>query len=844
MFVSTFRANVLSQNEALKSFDRLQTSNTKYVHKKGLLKRKVRRTFSYLDPDSLDEGINLEEFKKFLSVRKIRLRDDEILKLFQYIDSTQKGSINFVELMRFIKIPFNPAEQIRMNMSLHIHNPAHFQEYHSLYVQCRPLDFKLVPGPNEIGTYFYRSSDPTKYQFLDRGSRLCFINNVRVDRANFRDIMRTLEKIPCPFNLEFQTFQIPNVIEETDAYGNFRLVRRELTKDWQHLLERPCSWNQAKGKQNYDLNYIICRYYDHCKHCPREKAWYLKIHLFMEDETFSVLSAILIFFIYFLIFVSTAIYIFETTPGLEWSGWETLEAVVSILFTIEFGVRISSCRNAAKYMKDPMNIVDFCAVIPFWIELISNGWLQPEILRMIRIIRLLRLVRLARSTNLALTLSVLSLTLTSVFEWILMFIFFIILTGTILSAFQYFNEAGVLTLLSDCDNLKDKTSCSGISILESFTFNQTSSANCRSSCQELGLRGCCFFDQITGNCVFHSGSSFVQHVSPNQSSLWTGLCRVEEKRIRGGESGSSPYIEIPSSMWWAAATVNSVGYGEIYPISINGEIIGAISCFVGLLCMAFPLIVVGSSFKVAVVKGKFLMNFEPDSDAHLNSVKWLLDDMNAIAGKEIFNPDDEFVFLANQLDTKNKVKQIFTWRRGWIALPFADDGMIDRPRISQFKLYILYGLYGKKLRYMKKARRKYRRAFKKSLGIAIKRDRRIKKEKVTLVKMGYKEGVPVPSNEDEPRHVAPKENVQENPASEAYVFSESLLKESESHRISEAKDLSNNVESKVTTPTILKESSSNAMRTTVASNMSPEESPSLVVQDSSRESGEEYGYEV
>jgi len=841
MFLPTVRPNVLSHNKASKSFSRMQISNTQYVHNNRLLKRKVRRSFSCLDPDSEDEDINLEQFKRFLAIRKIGLRDDEILKLFRYIDSTQKGTIDFVEFMRFIKIPFNPTKQIRLIMSLHIHNPAHFQEYHRLCVQCRPLAFKLVPGPNQIGTYFYSSSDPSIYQFLDRGSRLCFINNVRVDRANFWDISRTLEKIPCPFNLEFKTLQIPDVIEETDAYGHFRFVRRELTKDWQHLLERPCSYHQAKGKQIYDLNYS-CQYHDHCKHCPMEKAWYLNIHLFMEDETFSISSAILIFFIYFLIFVSTAIYIFETVPGLEWSGWETLEAVVSILFTIEIGIRISSCRNVANYMRDPMNIVDCCAVFPFWIELISNGWLQPEILRMIRIIRLLRLVRLAKSTNLALTLAVLSHTFVSVFEWMLIFIFFMILTGTILAAFQYFNEAGVLTVLSDCDNLNDKTSCSGISVLESFSSNQTSSAYCKSSCQEQGLGGCCFFDQIKGNCVFHSGSSTVQNVLPNHSSLWTGLCRVEEKRIRKSESGSSPYIEIPSSMWWAAATINSVGYGEIYPIGIHGRIIGAISCFVGLLCMAFPLIVVGSSFKAAVVRGKFLMNFETDSDAHLDSVKWLLDDMNAIVGKEIFNPDDEFVFLANRLDSNGKVKQIFTWRRGWSALPFADDEIIDTPRISQFKLFILYGLYGKKLRCMKRARRKYRRTFRSKFMKSIKIGREIKEDNETLVKMGHKEGVPVPLYEYEPRLVTPKEIVKGNLANKVYVFSESLLKESESPRISEAKDLPNNVESKVTTPAILKESSSIAMRTTVEGNMSREESPSLVVQDRSSESGKEYGY--
>jgi len=796
-----------------------------------------RNLLPYLNEEDV---INLEAFKMFLSVIKIKLQDDEILKIFQYIDSTQKGTIDMVKLMRFIKIPFNPAEQIRMGMSLNIHNPAHFQKYHSLYDQGRPFAFNLVPGPNQIGTYFYDSSAPGIDQFPGRGSCLCFINNVRVERANFWEIVQTLKKIPCPFDLTFKNIQTPGVIEEIDTDGHFKLIRRELTKDWQNLLERPLLYKQAEEKEIDDLN-CVSPYYDHCRHCPKEKAWYLNIHLFMEDETFSMSSAILIFFIYFLIFVSTSIYIFETVPRLEWSGWNTLEAVVSILFTIEFAVRISCCRRVSKYMKDTMNLVDFCAVFPFWIELISDGSLKPQSLRMVRIIRLLRLVRLARSRNLALTISVFSRTLRSVSQWLIMFIFFIILTITILASFQYFNEAGVITVISDCDNFKSKTSCSGTSVSESFTFNRISSANCRSSCQEIVLGGCCFFDQMTGNCVFYSASSPVQSLPSNQSSLMAGLCRVKENRIREGESDPSLYKEIPSSMWWAAATVNMVGYGEIWPISIYGRIVGAISCFVGLLCMAFPLIVVGSSFKAEIVRVKFRMN-DPDSNANFGSVKWLLEDMNQIAGKQIFNLDDEFVFLDNKLDTKNKVKQILTRRSGWSVLPFAGNEILDRPRISQFKLYTLYALYGRKLRYWKDARRKYRRAFKSKVKMALRRQCKIRKKNVPPARMDLGDRAPDPWYEFEPPLVRVKESIQENPENEVYVFSESLSKVSESPKISEAKDLPNREESKVTSPTILKENLSLVKQPFVEGNRDESPSLNLVVQDRSRGSGEEYGH--
>ena len=50
-----------------------------------------------------------------------------------------------------------------------------------------------------------------------------------------------------------------------------------------------------------------------------------------------------------------------------------IEYIVSISFTVEYAMRIASCRNMFVYFWDPMNMVDFLAVIPFWAERTDFG---------------------------------------------------------------------------------------------------------------------------------------------------------------------------------------------------------------------------------------------------------------------------------------------------------------------------------------------------------------------------------------------------------------------------------------------------------------------------------------
>lgn len=48
------------------------------------------------------------------------------------------------------------------------------------------------------------------------------------------------------------------------------------------------------------------------------------------------------------------------------------------------------------------------------------------------------------------------------------------------------------------------------------------------------------------------------------------------------------FISIPHSLWWAVSTLTTVGYGDIYPITVGGKIFTVLILFLGLGVVAIP----------------------------------------------------------------------------------------------------------------------------------------------------------------------------------------------------------------------------------------------------------------
>ena len=53
---------------------------------------------------------------------------------------------------------------------------------------------------------------------------------------------------------------------------------------------------------------------------------------------------------------------------------------------------------------------------------------------------------------------------------------------------------------------------------------------------------------------------------------------------------------IPASMWWAFATLTTVGYGDVTPITVGGKVFGALITVVGLGMVALPTGILASGY--------------------------------------------------------------------------------------------------------------------------------------------------------------------------------------------------------------------------------------------------------
>jgi voltage-gated potassium channel len=64
------------------------------------------------------------------------------------------------------------------------------------------------------------------------------------------------------------------------------------------------------------------------------------------------------------------------------------------------------------------------------------------------------------------------------------------------------------------------------------------------------------------------------------------------------ENGAQPdkFSSIPDAMWWAVATMTTTGYGDIYPITLAGKVIGGIFSILGIFSFALPTAIIGSGF--------------------------------------------------------------------------------------------------------------------------------------------------------------------------------------------------------------------------------------------------------
>lgn len=95
----------------------------------------------------------------------------------------------------------------------------------------------------------------------------------------------------------------------------------------------------------------------------------------------------------------------------------------------------------------------------------------------------------------------------------------------------------------------------------------------------------------------------------------------------------SPFVDISSGMYWAVITLTTCGYGDLYPLTVNGRIVACFTAFSGVIVLAFPVSLLGSAFTEAQAEHK------QASEASLN-VQTCVD---ALLGNEKHSILDRFI---------------------------------------------------------------------------------------------------------------------------------------------------------------------------------------------------------
>ncbi|XP_031582355.1 potassium voltage-gated channel subfamily C member 4 [Oreochromis aureus] len=226
----------------------------------------------------------------------------------------------------------------------------------------------------------------------------------------------------------------------------------------------------------------------------------------------------------------------------------TVEGICVVWFTFEFLVRIISCPDKVVFIRNMLNIIDFVAILPFYLELALKSLSSKaanDVLNFLRVVRFVRILRIFKLTRHFVGLRVLGHTLrASVNEFLLLIIFLAL---------------GVL---------------------------------------------------IFATMIYYAERIGIQPDDP------TGCNHTHFKNI-------------PISFWWAVVTMTTLGYGDMYPQTWLGMMVGALCALAGVLTIAMPVPVIvnnfGMYYSLAMAKQKLpkkKKKHNPNPDAPTDSASF------------------------------------------------------------------------------------------------------------------------------------------------------------------------------------------------------------------------------
>jgi voltage-gated potassium channel len=76
-----------------------------------------------------------------------------------------------------------------------------------------------------------------------------------------------------------------------------------------------------------------------------------------------------------------------------------------------------------------------------------------------------------------------------------------------------------------------------------------------------------------------------------------------------GKAQPDKFGTIPDAMWWAIATLGTIGYGDVVPVTPLGRVLATITIFLGLIMVALPVGIVATAFASDIHRREFIVTW-------------------------------------------------------------------------------------------------------------------------------------------------------------------------------------------------------------------------------------------
>lgn len=95
------------------------------------------------------------------------------------------------------------------------------------------------------------------------------------------------------------------------------------------------------------------------------------------------------------------------------------------------------------------------------------------------------------------------------------------------------------------------------------------------------------------------------------------LVLVASSLLFYAEHGAQPdlFSSIPAAMWWGVVTLTTVGYGDVYPVTVIGRVMGSVFALSAVLLIALPTAILGAAFVEELERGRSPRGPAPEAEA-------------------------------------------------------------------------------------------------------------------------------------------------------------------------------------------------------------------------------------